>query len=66
MDRCTVCNVYGSIECDHDENTIFLMNIWLHYHPASLFEFYIRVYDQQRVNINKSVKDFIQKYNLYE
>ena len=66
MTSCYVCLLSGDSVCTHDKNTVLLMRIWLKYRPTTLLEFYIRVYDHIDENINESIKNFIERYNLYE
>ena len=66
MTSCYVCLLCGDSVCTHDKNTVLLMRIWLKYRPTTLLEFYIRVYDHIDENINESIKNFIERYNLYE
>ena len=66
MTNCPVCRINEDIVCTHDENTVRLMCIWLRYHPQTLAEFYFCVYKYFDININPSVKNFVQTYNLYK
>ena len=75
MDKssCQVCAMEAKPDqsCNHDENTVFLMSVWLKNRPQSLLEFYICVYSELSLNdsekdISSSIKKFVQYYNLYE
>ena len=71
--NCPVCeweNIPNQL-CNHDENTVFLMAVWLKSPPKSLLEFYICVYHELSLldtdkDINSSVKKFVQYYKLFE
>ena len=70
---CRVCELEDipNQSCQHDENTVFLMGIWLKYRPETLLEFYICVHHEfsqidAEKHINPSVKKFVQYYKLYE
>ena len=66
MTSYAVLHLSGENVCNHDENTVTLMRIWLRYRPASLLEFYIRVYEHFDKDINVSFRNFVKTYNLYE
>ena len=71
LSTCIVCSVVGDKKCKHDEYTVLLMTVWLKKRPKSLLEFYLCVYEEPSLrdsnkNINKSIKKFVECYNLYE
>lgn len=71
--NCKLCllDKFSAAECTHDDNTIFLMAVWLKNRPKSLLEFHICVYHELSLlesdkEISTSLREFVKRYKLYE
>ena len=71
--KCQICALENSSSesCSHDDNTVFLMAVWLKTRPQSLLEFYICVYHELSLldtekDIYKSIDKFVEYYKLFQ